>query len=45
MQVLKPDGSRLHGVGVAPTMPARRTIAGVRSGRDEVLEAGIDALR
>ena len=45
MQVLRPDGSQRFGVGVEPTLPIRRTIAGVRAGRDEVLEAAIAAAR
>src|SRR5262249_52344918 len=38
MTVLKHDGSRHHGVGILPTVPAARTIAGVTAQRDEVLE-------
>jgi len=38
MKVLKHDGSRRHGVGIAPTIPVERTRAGVAAGRDEVLE-------
>lgn len=41
MKVLKQDGSRHHGVGILPTIPAARTLAGVAAGRDEVLEKGI----
>ena len=41
MKVLKQDGSRHHGVGIAPTVPATRTQAGVAAGRDEVLERGV----
>jgi hypothetical protein len=29
------------GVGIKPTIPARRTLPGVSEGRDEVLEAGL----
>lgn len=43
MQVLKHDGSQHHGVGILPTLPVERTIAGVRDGRDEVLEAALAA--
>jgi C-terminal processing protease CtpA/Prc len=39
MQVLKHDGSRHHGVGILPTHPVARTIAGVAAGKDEVLQA------
>jgi C-terminal processing protease CtpA/Prc len=45
MKVLKPDGSRHHGIGILPTVQAPRTFAGVAAHRDEVLEAGIEAAR
>jgi C-terminal processing protease CtpA/Prc len=45
MKVLKRDGSQHHGIGIHPTIPAERTRAGVAAGRDEVLEAGIAAVR
>ncbi len=41
MKVLKNDGSRLHGVGVRPTVPVARTRAGVAAGRDELLERAL----
>ncbi len=41
MKVLKQDGSRHHGVGVEPAVPAARTRAGVAAGRDEVLERAL----
>jgi hypothetical protein len=41
MKVRKHDGSRHHGVGILPTVVAGRTLAGVASRRDEVLEKGI----
>ncbi|MEA2600555.1 MAG: hypothetical protein QOF89_1547 [Acidobacteriota bacterium] len=44
MKVLKHDGSRHHGVGIQPTVPVARTLAGVRAGRDEVLEKGIEVV-
>jgi C-terminal processing protease CtpA/Prc len=44
MQVLKQDGSRHHGVGILPTIPASRTLIGIREGRDELLEKAISAL-
>jgi len=44
MKVLKHDGSRHHGVGIQPTVPVARTIAGVRAGRDEVLERAIEVV-
>jgi C-terminal processing protease CtpA/Prc len=44
MQVLKQDGSRHQGVGILPTIPASRTLMGIREGRDELLEKAISAL-
>lgn len=41
MKVLKHDGSRHHGIGNLPTEPVKRTIEGVRAGRDELLERAI----
>jgi len=43
MKVVKHDGSRHHGVGIQPTIPVGRSIAGVRAGRDEVLMRAIEA--
>jgi Zn-finger nucleic acid-binding protein len=37
----KPDGTRLHLVGIQPTILASRTIAGVIGGGDEVLEKAL----
>lgn len=45
MKVLKHDGSQHHGVGIAPTVPAAPTAAGIAAGRDEVLEKAIDVVR
>ena len=44
-RVTKPDGSRFHLIGVQPTIPAARTIAGVLAVRDEVLEQGLAYVR
>jgi hypothetical protein len=41
MQVLKQDGSRHHGVGILPTVPVSRTLAGILHGRDEPLEKAV----
>jgi hypothetical protein len=41
MRVLKHDGSRHHGVGILPTVPVSRTIAGIIAGRDEQLERAV----
>jgi len=44
MRVLKQDGSRHHGVGIQPTIPAKRTIQGVRDERDELLVKALKAV-
>ncbi len=41
MLVQKRDGTPHHGVGVRPTVPVSPTVAGLRAGRDEVLERAI----
>ena len=41
MRVLKRDGTPHHGVGVMPTVPVSPTVAGIRAGRDEVLERAV----
>ena len=40
-----PQGKRLEGTGVVPDVAAGPTIAGLREGRDEILEAAERALR
>ena len=45
MKVIKHDGSVHHGVGVLPTVPTKRTIAGVAAGRDELLEKALEVVR
>lgn len=45
MKVLKHDGSRHHGVGIAPTVPCEPTAAGIAAGRDEVLEKAVEVLK
>jgi C-terminal processing protease CtpA/Prc len=44
MEVRKKDGSPHHGVGIQPTVPVGRTLAGVLAGRDELLEKGIEVV-
>lgn len=44
MKVLKHDGSRHHGVGIIPTVPASRTAKGVAAGRDELLEKAVEVV-
>lgn len=45
MRVVKHDGSQHHLVGIQPTIPVERTVEGVREGRDEILEAALDAIQ
>jgi len=45
MKVLKNDGSQHHGIGILPTLPASRTIAGIRAGRDEFLDKALEVVR
>ena len=45
MRVQKHDRSQHHLVGIQPDVRAERTLEGVRGGRDEVLEKGIEVLR
>jgi len=42
MRVLKHDGSQHHGVGIIPHVLVKRTIKGVKAGRDEFLEKAIE---
>lgn len=41
----KPDGRAHHLIGIRPSIPVARTLAGVRAGRDEVLERGLEYVR
>ncbi len=41
MRVLNLDGSRFTGIGIPPDVPVAPTIAGIRAGRDEVLERAL----
>ena len=41
----KHDGSRLHGIGFLPDIYVTRTVAAVRRGEDECLEAALTYLR
>lgn len=45
LRVTKPDGSRFHLVGIKPTIPVTPTLAGVLTGRDEVLEKALAYVR
>lgn len=44
LRVVRYDGRRFHGVGIRPSVPVERTIAGVARCEDEVLEAGLRVL-
>jgi hypothetical protein len=41
MKVVKHNGTQLHGIGILPDIYVAKTIEGVKSGRDEVLERAI----
>ena len=45
LHVTRPDGARFHLLGIQPTIPASRTIAGVIARRDEVLEKALAYIR
>lgn len=45
MKVLKHDGARHHGVGIAPTVRIARTIKAIREARDEQLERALTLLK
>ncbi len=45
MRVTRHDGSSFHRGGVHPDVEVHRTIAGLRAGRDEVLEEGLRVVR
>lgn len=45
MRVLEQDGTPHHGVGIKPTVEVHRTVAGVRAGRDEQLEAALKVVQ
>jgi C-terminal processing protease CtpA/Prc len=45
MRTLKHDGSGHHGIGIQPTHPVARTIAGIAEGRDEILEKALELAR
>jgi hypothetical protein len=44
-RVTKPGGGQHHLVGVQPTIPASRSVSGIRAGRDEVLEVALRYVR
>jgi C-terminal processing protease CtpA/Prc len=44
MKVVKHDGSQHHTIGIQPTVPCRRTVAGVAARRDELLEKALEVI-
>jgi C-terminal processing protease CtpA/Prc len=44
MDIRKKDGPPHLGVGIKPTVPVSRTLAGVIAGRDELLEKAIEVV-
>lgn len=42
MKVINHDGSQFHGVGIVPDIPTRRTIKGIREGKDELLDRALE---
>jgi hypothetical protein len=45
MKVTRHDGTRSHLIGILPTIPVEPTVAGIRAGRDEVLERALEVIR
>ena len=41
LKAVKPNGSQHHGVGVIPNIYVEQTVAGIKEGRDEILERAI----
>lgn len=44
-KVEKPNGDRMHGVGVRPNFPASRTRRGIAEGVDEILQRGVEVVK
>ena len=45
LKVTRHDGTRSHLEGIRPTIPVEPTVAGIRAGRDEVLERALEVMR
>ena len=45
MRVTKHDGTSFHRVGLRPEVAVEPTLSGLRSGRDEILEIGLEVAR
>ena len=44
-KAVRPDGSRLHGVGIRPAVAVTRTLKGLAAGRDEALDKAVELVR
>ena len=44
MRVIKHDYSQHHLIGIKPTVPVKRTVEGVREGRDEYIEKALELI-
>lgn len=44
LRVLKQDRSQHHLIGIAPTIPVKRTLKGVKQGKDEFLEKALEII-
>ena len=44
MKVVKLDGSQHHAIGVLPNIYVRKTIDGIKLGKDEFLERAIEVI-
>jgi C-terminal processing protease CtpA/Prc len=44
MLVTKPNGSRLHGIGILPNIEVQPTVNGIKNKKDEILEKAIEFL-
>ena len=45
MKVTRHDGTRSHLEGIRPTIPVEPTVAGIRAGKDEVLDRALEVIR
>lgn len=45
MHVVKHDGSQHHGIGILPDIYVKKTIEGIRVGRDEFLERAVEVVK
>lgn len=45
MHVVKHDGSQHHGIGILPDIYVKKTIEGIKEGRDEFLEKAVEVVK